>query len=96
MICKWHNSFAELVAFVLKSIIRVDDQVTKLWSPCRVICQQDEAPPHYHRSVTRYLKQIFLERWIDCGGYIPWPPMSPDLTPTDYLFWEFVKCNMYI
>jgi hypothetical protein len=46
-----------------------------------VIWQQDGAPPHYHRDVPRYLNQTFPGRWIGRGGYIPWPPRSPDLTP---------------
>jgi hypothetical protein len=51
-----------------------------------VIWQQDGASPHYHREVMQYLHQTFLGRWIGCGGYIPWPPRSPDLTPMDFSF----------
>jgi hypothetical protein len=64
-----------------------------------VMWRPDEATLHYHRNVdvTRYLNQTFLGRWIDRGGYIPWPPRSPDLTPMDFLCWGFVKDNnMYI
>jgi hypothetical protein len=56
-----------------------------------MIWQQDGAPPHYHRYVTRYLNQTFPERWIGRGGYIPWPPRSPDLTSMDFSLWGFVK-----
>jgi hypothetical protein len=35
------------------------------------IWQQDGAPPHYHRDVTRYLNQIFSGRWIGRSDYIP-------------------------
>jgi hypothetical protein len=59
-----------------------------------VIWQQDRAPPR--RDVTWYPNQTFLERWIDCGGYILWPPRSPDLTPMDFSFWGFVKDNAHI
>jgi hypothetical protein len=30
------------------------------------------------------------------GGYIPWPPRSPILTPMDFSFWVFVKDNVFI
>jgi hypothetical protein len=60
------------------------------------IWQQDGAPPHYHRYVTRYLNQTFPERWIGRGGCISWPPRSPDLIPMDFSFWGFVKDNVYI
>jgi hypothetical protein len=61
-----------------------------------VIRQQDGAPPHYHRDVTRCLNQTFPGRWIGHGGYIPWPPRSPNLTSMDFPFWGFVKDNVYI
>jgi hypothetical protein len=61
-----------------------------------VIWQRDGAPPHYHRDVTRFLNQTFPRRWIGRGGYSPWPPRSPDLTPVDFSFWGFVKDNVYI
>jgi hypothetical protein len=61
-----------------------------------VIWQQDGALPHYHRDVTWHLNQKFPERWIGRGGYIPWPPRSPNLTPMDFSFWGFVKDSVYI
>jgi hypothetical protein len=61
-----------------------------------VIWQQDGAWPHYHRDVKRYLNQTFPGRWKGRGGYIPWPPRSPYLTPMDFSFWGFVKDNVYI
>jgi hypothetical protein len=56
-----------------------------------VIWQQYGAPPHCHRD----MNQTFFGKWIGRGGHVPWPPKSPDLTPTDFSFWGFVKDNVY-
>jgi hypothetical protein len=58
--------------------------------------QQDGAPPHCHGDVTRYLNQTPLGRWIGRGGPIPWPPLSPHLTPLYISSWGFVKDNTYV
>ena len=34
---------------------------------------------------------IFDEKWIGLGGPVAWPPLSPNLTLSDYFFWGFVK-----
>ena len=46
--------------------------------------QNDGAHPHYTRHVRYYLNEFFPNRWLGCGGPIPWPLRSPDLTPLDY------------
>jgi hypothetical protein len=56
----------------------------------------DGAPTHNHRDVTRYVNLTFPERWTDRGGYIAWPPRSPDLTLMNFSFWVFVNDNVYI
>jgi hypothetical protein len=48
--------------------------------------QQDEAPPHYHNSVRRYLNEHLPHRWIRRATandleFCNWPPRSPDLIP---------------
>lgn len=35
--------------------------------------QQDGAPPHGYRRVTRYLNEYYPERWIAQYGPIRWP-----------------------
>ena len=35
--------------------------------------QQDGAPPHVYRRVTRYLNEYYPERWIAQYGSIRWP-----------------------
>jgi hypothetical protein len=45
------------------------------------LLQQDGASPHFHNGVTDFLNSKFPEKLIGRGGYITWPPRSPDLTP---------------
>ena len=45
---------------------------------------QDEAPPHWHRSVRSFLNEVLPQRWIDRTGHQDialhlWPPRSPSL-----------------
>ncbi|XP_071055457.1 uncharacterized protein [Onthophagus taurus] len=58
--------------------------------------QQDGAPPHYHLDVRRYLDTVFPARWIGRRGSVEWPPRSPDLTPCDFFFWEYLKSKVYV
>ncbi|GFG38762.1 hypothetical protein Cfor_08612, partial [Coptotermes formosanus] len=57
----------------------------------RMHCQQDGAPPHYHRHVRKCLITHFLGQCLCRAAPIPWPPRSPDLTPLDFFLWGFVK-----
>lgn len=60
-----------------------------------LIFQQDGAPPHYAQIVREFLDQHFSRRWIGRGGWKPWPPRSPDLSPMDFYFWGHVKQYVY-
>jgi hypothetical protein len=62
-----------------------------------VIWQQDVVPPQYNITATvpESSNSGKIDRWGGGGGYILWPPRSPDLTPMDFSFWGFVKCNVY-
>jgi hypothetical protein len=60
-----------------------------------VIFQQDGAPAHYADIVTEFLDETFQRRWIGRGEWKQWPLLSPDLTPLDFYFWEFVKQTVY-
>ncbi|KFM77029.1 Transposable element Tc1 transposase, partial [Stegodyphus mimosarum] len=51
--------------------------------------------PHWGTIVRSSLNDHFIGRWIGRGGPIPWPPRSPDISPLDFLFWGFVKDNVY-
>lgn len=57
--------------------------------------QQDGAPPHFARVVRDYLNIHFPNRWIGRGGFVSWPPRSPDLTPLDFYLWGYVKDIVY-
>jgi len=38
----------------------------------------------------------FPNRWIERDGPTPWPPRSPDITPSlDFFLWGYVKDNMF-
>lgn len=57
------------------------------------IIQQDEAPPHWHLSVHKFLNDKLLFPWIDHKGADDqalhhWPPTHPDLTPCDFFLWK--------
>ncbi|XP_067142182.1 uncharacterized protein [Centruroides vittatus] len=60
-----------------------------------LVVQQDGAPPHWRLHVRCFLDIQFPDCWIGCGGPIPWPPRSPDITPLDCFFWEFVEDKVY-
>lgn len=55
----------------------------------------DGAPPHFSVAVRNHLNNVFPNRWIGRGGYIAWPPRSPDLTPLDFHLWGHLKTLVY-
>ncbi|GBN60242.1 hypothetical protein AVEN_159999-1 [Araneus ventricosus] len=55
------------------------------------IFQQDGASPHWGTDVRAFLDTTFPNRWLRLGGLIGWPPRSPELTPLDFFFWDYVK-----
>lgn len=56
------------------------------------IFMQDGAPPHWVRTVRRWLDAHFPGRWMGRGSpNMPWPPRSPDLTICDFFLWGYVK-----
>lgn len=57
--------------------------------------QQDGAPPHFAVGVRTYLDDTFPNRWIGRGGFIEWPPRSPDLTPLDFFLWGYLKGKVF-
>ena len=61
----------------------------------RVVFQQDGAPPHWGSIVRDFLNETFPNQWIGRNGPTPWPPRSPDITPLDFLLWDYVKDRVY-
>lgn len=57
--------------------------------------QQDGCPSHCTRGVIDFLNAHFPNRWIGRGGFIRWPPRSPDLSPNDYHLWGHIKSKIY-
>lgn len=55
----------------------------------------DGCPAHYSLSVREFLNETFPQRWIGRGGFIPWPPRSPDLNPLDFFLWGYIKEKVY-
>jgi hypothetical protein len=60
-----------------------------------IFAMQDGAPPHYALGVRNWFDQKFPKRWIGRRGPIDWPARSPDLTPTDYFMWGYIKGMVY-
>ena len=60
-----------------------------------VIFQQDGAPAHFEKSVSKRLNFEFPFRWIGRGGPIEWPPRSCDLTSPDFSIWAHSKNRIY-
>ncbi|CAF3410413.1 unnamed protein product [Rotaria socialis] len=56
---------------------------------------QDGAPAHYTSNVRNWLEKHFPARWIGRRGAIEWPARSPDLTPTDFFLWGYLKDIVY-
>ena len=57
--------------------------------------QQDGAPPHYAKSVRKFLDDNFNDRWIGRCGPLVWTARSPDLSPLDFFVWGFLKTKVF-
>jgi hypothetical protein len=69
-------------------------KVTRLPFTCQgrwIVITQSSGDHRIHSKLSKY-----TGRCIGRGGCIPWPHRSPNLTPIDFSFWEFVKDNVYI
>jgi hypothetical protein len=54
-----------------------------------------------HKDLRGSLNQILPQSWIGRTGQeeealLRWPPLSPNLTPYDFFFWEFVKDTVFV
>ncbi|GFS90709.1 DUF4817 domain-containing protein [Trichonephila clavipes] len=62
-----------------------------------VTFMQDGATSHSANPVKAILIQTFGEdRIISRLCRYPWPPRSPDLTPTDFWLWKYLKSRVYL
>ena len=61
----------------------------------KMFYMHDGAPAHYTKSVRAFLDDKFRDQWIGRRGPIEWPARSPDLTPTDFFLWGFLKDRVY-
>ncbi|GBN90155.1 hypothetical protein AVEN_67910-1 [Araneus ventricosus] len=57
--------------------------------------QHGGAPLHKISNVKQYLMETFQNQVIGYGGFVEWPPRSPDLTPLDFFFWGHMKGQVY-
>ena len=55
----------------------------------------DGCPAHVSHPVREHLDRTFPQRWIGRGGFIQWPPRSPDLNPMDFFLWGHLKDRVY-
>jgi hypothetical protein len=63
--------------------------------------QQDGVAPHFHNDVPEYLNVEQPRRSIGRAGerdecFMKWPPRSPDLTPSDFFLWGYIKDHVYV
>lgn len=42
------------------------------------------------------MRPLFLRRLISKNGDFDWPPRSPDLTPSDFFLWCYLKSKVYV
>jgi hypothetical protein len=42
-----------------------------------------------------YLNSKIPEKWLGKRGPISWPPRSPDLSPSDFFLWGYLKDRVY-
>ncbi|GFW84750.1 DUF4817 domain-containing protein [Trichonephila clavipes] len=62
-----------------------------------VTFMQDRATSHTANPVKTFLIQTFGEdRIVSRHCRYPWPPRSPDLTPTDFWLWGYLKSSVYL
>ena len=57
--------------------------------------QQDVPTAHTARKSMAVLREIFPGRLISLRGNISWPARSPDLTPSNYFLWGYLKAEVF-
>ncbi|GBM63974.1 hypothetical protein AVEN_17556-1 [Araneus ventricosus] len=50
---------------------------------------------HKISNVKLYLTETFQNQIIGYGGFVDWPPRSPDLTPLDFFLCGHIKGQLY-
>jgi len=58
--------------------------------------QQDGATAHTARASMIFLREMYPQHVISCGGDVPWPARSPDLSACDYFLWGCLKSRVFI
>ena len=62
---------------------------------------QDGARPHRTAEVFHFLQATFRNRIVALGtlaltGHdVEWPPYSPDLNPSDFFLWDYLKDRVF-
>ena len=55
----------------------------------------DGAPPHNSRELTSLLRAHFGNEFVISRGFsTAWPPRSPNVSPSNFWLWEFLKNHM--
>jgi len=57
----------------------------------QIYYQHDRASSDFSHVFRQYLNHKFPNRWIGLGRAQNWPPWSPDLNPSDYHVWCYMK-----
>jgi hypothetical protein len=88
--------FVEKTVTLISLELLLTPQLQQNTEVADILFQQSGAPPHYHCRDTSFLDATFTNKWVGKGGPVGWPPRSPDLTPLDFNFFDYVKDKVYV
>ncbi|GBO09334.1 hypothetical protein AVEN_124315-1 [Araneus ventricosus] len=57
--------------------------------------QHEGFPTHKISNVKQFLLETFQNQVIGYGGFVMWPPRSPDLTTLNFFLWGHIKGHAY-
>ena len=62
----------------------------------RIWFQQDGATAHTSREAMAELRRLFPGKLISHRGDVSWPLCSPDLSPSNFFLWGYLKGRVYV
>ena len=86
-----HNTIKECVQNFRENASALE---RKPWG--RIPTEQDGTTAHTARASLSVLREMFPQHVISCGGNVPWPARSPDLSVGDYFLWVYLKSRIFI
>jgi hypothetical protein len=93
VILDYHMTGHNYLDFLQNGITKTTTECSFGYMDCYVLSARWS--PHYTRLVMQHLNDTFPNSWIGHGSTINWPPRSPDLTPSDFCLWGWMKSKAY-